>query len=69
MPWKSTAQSRPRKSLSQQKDGPVREQISVIGQQEFNGVIYTGEKIQFQTLQHDTINPFVQFTGKEIPLQ
>ena len=49
--------------------GSVVAQISVIGPQEADGVIYPGGKIQYQILEYAPQNPFVKFVGEETPLK
>lgn len=47
---------------------PVRAQLSVIGPQMQDGVLYRGGEWQIRILEYDPKNPFVNFIGSEIPL-
>ncbi len=47
---------------------PARVQMSTVGPQTQDGVIYHGEGSQIEVLEYDRNNPFVEFVGDEIPL-
>jgi len=48
---------------------PVRVQLSTVGSQTQDGILYSGGGSQIEVLEYDRNNPFVEFVGVETPLK